>query len=256
MRAPYRFDHRVSAARAFGQLAHRRHRILGRGHIECRGRAQPLGDIHLALAFADGNDPHLALRQNTDELQPNRAAADHHCGIALLDSGFVNSAQHASQRFGHRRVRIGYAVGNFQHVLPHDSPRNPDVFRVRSVIEQQILAKIWLAFFAVKTNIARRGIRRKNAHAFAHAAVHPAAGFFNHSRELVAEQRRRLDHSRVITALPHFQVRAAGQRHFHPHQYLIFFDLGNIDGFDLQIFHAIQDGGRHVPISFFISAHA
>ena len=56
----------------------------------------------------------------------------------------------------------------------------------------------------------------------AHAVIHRAALLFHHARQLVPEKRGRLDHARMRSLLPHFQVRAAGERDFHAHQYFVF----------------------------------
>src|SRR6202041_975638 len=68
--------------------------------------------------------------------------------------------------------------------------------------------------------------------------------------------RRRLEHARVGSAFPHLQISSASQRHGHAHQYFVVADLGDIYGFDLQIFSAVQNCGVHMPTALPISAHS
>src|SRR5271163_3309162 len=173
-----------------------------------------------------------------------------------MHAGLADSAQHASQRLGHRGILKRNAVGNLDHVLPEDAPRNADVLRVGSVVEEQILAQIRLALAAIETRITRRRIGRQYAHTRLHAAVHVLAGLFNHARKLVPEKRRRLNHARVISALPHLQISSTSQRHGDAHQHFVVADLGDIYGLVLKIFRPVQNRRVHMPTALPISAHS
>src|SRR5208283_798292 len=100
---------------------------------------------------------------------------------------------HAGQRLGHGGVNERDVVGNFDHVFADDAAGNADEFRIGAVIEQQILAKVWLVLAAIKTLIARSGIGWNHAHAFADARIDGATSGFDDAGEFVAEQRGRPD---------------------------------------------------------------
>jgi predicted regulator of Ras-like GTPase activity (Roadblock/LC7/MglB family) len=102
----------------------------------------------------------LALRKNADEFQSDGPATDDDNRIAGMHARLADSAQDASQWLGHGGILKGDTIGNLDHVLAHDAPRNADVLRVGAIIEKQILAKIRLALAAEETRIARRGICR------------------------------------------------------------------------------------------------
>ena len=56
--------------------------------------------------------------------------------------------------------------------------------------------------------------------------------------------------------LPDFEVCAAGQRHFHAHEYFVVGQGGNVDALDFQIFSAVQHGRCHVSIAFAFYSHS
>src|SRR6202451_4204063 len=72
----------------------------------------------------------------------------------------------------------------------------------------------------------------------------------------MTEKRRGLDHALMKPLLPDFQVRAAGERHFHAHEDFIVRERRNVNALDFQIFGAVQDGCRHMPIAFAIDSHS
>ena len=93
-----------------------------------------------------------------DKFQSDRPAANHNGCVTRLDTGFVDSAKHASQRLDHCRILKRNVFRNHQHVLPDDPPRNANIFRIGPIVEQQVLAKIALPLAAKKADIARRRI--------------------------------------------------------------------------------------------------
>ena len=151
----------------------------------------------------------------------------------------MNSAQHAGQRLDHRRVLKRNVLRDHQHVLPDDAPRDADVFRVGAVVEQQVLAKIALPLAAKQADVAGRRIRRNDARADLQAAVHVGSQRFDDAGKLVPEHRRRRNHARVVSPLPDFQIRAAGQGDFDADQRLIRREPGDIHALDLQILASI-----------------
>ena len=78
-----------------------------------------------------------------------------------------------------------------------------------------------------------------------HSGIHALSHSHNFADHFVAEDRGRLDHLGVITALPDLQVRAVGQRQAHTQQHFIHGQRGHINLFDAKIFAAVEHGGRH-----------
>ena len=161
----------------------------------------------------------------------------------------MQPAQHAGQRLGHGRVFVGNVRRNGEHVAFHDPPRYTDVLRIGAVVEEQVLAKIFLVLGAEETHAAGRGVQSHHAHSFAETA-HSRADLLDHSRQFVPEQGRRHNHAGVITALVDLQVGAASERDLHFDQDLTFPHAGNGHLLDLYVFLAVQDGSRHFSIHF------
>ena len=134
--------------------------------------------------------------------------------VADFDSGFVQAAQHAGQRLGHGGVFETDAGRDDQHVRFDDAARDADVFRVGSVVEEQVFAEIFLVLGAVEAHLARGGVERDYAHALLEG-VYALADFLDDSGEFVAEERRGDDHAGVVTALVNLEIGAAGERHLH-----------------------------------------
>ena len=177
--------------------------------------------------------------QDADKFQSDRPATDDHGRVTRLYAGFMNSAKHASQRLDHRRILKRNVFRDHQHVLPDDSSRDADIFRVGAIVEQQVLAKIALPLAAKQADVARRRIRGNHARADLQAAIHVGAQRFDNAGKLVAEHRGRRNHARVISPLPDFQIRAAGQGDFDADQRLIRREPGNVHALDLQILASI-----------------
>src|SRR6266566_4215820 len=111
-----------------------------------------------------------------------------------------------------RRALVVDRVRHFEHVFHDDAPGDAHVFCVRAVVKQQVVAKIFLAAAAVVATQARSGIRGDNAHPDAPTRIHALAHGDNLTHQLVTEDRRRLNHLRVIAALPNLEVGTVGER--------------------------------------------
>ena len=204
------------------------------------------GHLFVALDHRD----HVATdgSGHLDEHESDGAAADDGNGVADLDSGFVEAAQHAGQRLGHRRVFGTDVLRDDQHVRLNDAPGDADIFGVGSVVEQEVFAKIFLVLGAVEAHLAGGGVKCDHAHALLEAED-AFADFFDHTGQFVAEEGGRNNHAGVIAALIHLKVGAAGESHLHLDQGSSpFSHARDRHSFDLEIFFAVQDGRRHFSI--------
>ena len=158
----------------------------------------------------------------------------------------MNPTKHAGQRFGERRALVVDRVRHFEHVFHDDAPGDAHVFRVRAVVKQQVVAKIFLAAAAVVATQARSGIGGDNAHPDAPARIHALAHGDNLAHQLVTEDRRRLNHLRMIAALPNLEVGTVGERQTDAQQNFIRGQGRHVDLLNAQIFAAVQDRRRHL----------
>src|SRR6185369_4337022 len=74
--------------------------------------------------------------------------------------------------------------------------------------------------------------------------------FFDHSGEFVPEQSGGHDHARMIAALVHLQVGAAGKGYRHLHQNFAISHPRNWYPFNLYVLFAIEDGGCHLSVHY------
>ena len=89
-----------------------------------------------------------------------RAAADDGDGVALARVAIFNAVDGAGQRLGERGVLQRDAVGNAKRVFGDDARGNADVLGVCAVVEEQIVAEIFLVAQAEVADAARRGVER------------------------------------------------------------------------------------------------
>ena len=158
----------------------------------------------------------------------------------------MDSAKHAGQGFGQRGTLVVHRVRHFQHVFHDDAAGDTHVVRVGAVVEQQVVAKIFLATAAMIAAQARRGIRGNNAHANPPARIHPLAQGHDFADQFVAKDGRRLNHFCVIAALPDFEVGTVGKRQADAHQDFVGRHSGHVNFFNAQIFAAIEHGRSHL----------
>ena len=229
------------------ECAHRFHRIRHLGDLHHFMRAHVLGRRNLRLALHHGN--HFAADgvRHLHKHQSDRPAANHRNGVADFNLGLMQSTQHAGQRLNHGRFFVADVLGNRQHVQLNDALGNANVFRISAVVEEQVFAKIFLVFGTVEAGLAGRGIQRHHPHAF-FECPNARADFFDHTRQLVPEQRRRHDHARMISPLVDLEIGAAGQGHLHLDQH---FPVPHPrDGYflNLYVLFTVEDSGRHLSV--------
>ena len=159
----------------------------------------------------------------------------------------MDSAQNARQGFNHCRIDKGNMRRNLLHILAHNAPGDADVFGICAVIEKQILAQIAAFLAAKETDAAGGRVRGHYARADSPILGSFRADLLDHSGEFMAENRRRGDHSRMVTAFPNLEIGAASEGHFNPHQNFVRCQGGNIDLFDFQVLAAIEHRGGHMP---------
>src|SRR5216684_741240 len=100
----HRFDDNIATALLRGERAHGFDHVGNFGGLNNFVSAHVLGgdDLFVALHYCDYVAADGAGYLN--EHESDGAAADDGDGVAYLDAGFVQAAQHASQRLGHGRV--------------------------------------------------------------------------------------------------------------------------------------------------------
>ena len=162
----------------------------------------------------------------------------------LRGRGILKPVHGAGQRLGERGVLQRHILRNDESVLRDDARGNLDELRIGAVVEDQIVAKILLAAQAEVALAAGRGVERDDA--IAGSEIGDAlAGFDDGSGQLVAEERGRNDHARVISAAKDFEIGAAGESRANADDELAGCGLGNGNLLDADIFAAVKDGGAH-----------
>jgi hypothetical protein len=159
----------------------------------------------------------------------------------------VQAAKDAGQRLGHRSLFDTDAWRDNQHVGIDDAARNPNVFGVSAVVEQEIFAEVLLMFGAVEAHLARRGIQGDDAHAFLES-VDTGSYFLDDSGQFMAEQGGRHDHAGMVAALVHLKISAAGQGNLNFDQNLAFSHARDRYFLNLEVFFAVQDGCGHFSV--------
>src|SRR5258708_37662851 len=92
----------------------------------------------------------------------------------------------AGQRLSQCRMLERHMIRNMQCILGNDAGWNADEFRIRSIIEEQIVAKIFLAVSTEVALPARRGI--ESHHSIASEEVgDPFAGLHYGTGQFVAK---------------------------------------------------------------------
>ena len=203
------------------------------------------GDLRIALDHRN----HVAADgfRHLHKHQADRPAANDRHGVADLDPGFMQAAQNAGQRLGHRGILEAHIRRHDEHIGFHNAARNPDVLGVGAIVEQQIFAKVQLVLGAIEAHAAGSRVERHHAHALLEAA-HALADFLDRARQFMPEQRRRHNHAGVIAALIHLQIGAAGERHVDLDQNFALTHTRDRHSFNLDVFFAVEDGGRHLAV--------
>ena len=204
-----------------------------------------LGRHHLGIALHNRNHVAADRVRHLDKHQPNRTTADHGHRIADFDSGLVQTAQHTSQGFHHRRILVAHIVGDGQHIGFDNAARNANIFSIGAIVEQQVFAEILLMFLAEETDAAGSRVEGDDSLPFLELA-NSRSDFVDRPRQLVPEKSRRRDHAGVVAAAIHFHVRAAGECHLDFDQNLPFVQARDWNLFDLHVLFAVEDGSRHL----------
>ena len=210
-------------------------------------RAHVLGGFDLAVALDDGDHVAADGAGDLNEHEADGASAEDGDGVADLDAGFVQSAQHAGQRLGHGRVFDADVGRNDQHVGFNDAAGHANVFGVGTVVEEEIFAEVLLMLGAVEAHLAGGGVEGDDAHALLEA-VDSGADFLDDSGQFVAEQSRGNDHAGVVAALVHLEIGAAGQCDLDLDQNLAVSHARDGNFFNLKVFFAVQDGSGHFSV--------
>ncbi len=178
--------------------------------------------------------------------ESDRAAADDDGGVAGADFHLVNAAQNAGERLDKRGAAVIDGVRHLEHVFHHDAAGDAEIFGVGAVVEEQVFAEIFLAAAAMEAAQAWRGIGSDDALADAPAGINTLAESGDFADDFVAENGGRLNHARVVAALPNFKIGAIGEREANAEEHFVGGQSGHIDFFDAQIFAAIENGGGHL----------
>ena len=189
--------------------------LLNTGGLDHVGRAQLPRRLDLAVVLDDGDDLAAGKARDVKNHQPQRAAANDGHSVAGMRSGIFKAVDRAGQRLGQSRVFQGDVVGNVEGILGYDASRNADEFGISAVVEEQIVAEVFLAARAEVALAAGCGIERDDAAAVREAA-NSLACLDDGACEFVAKEGGRDDHAGMVAAAKDFQsvpqVRAAPTR--------------------------------------------
>ncbi len=105
----------------------------------------------LAVVLHDGDGLVAGQRGHVQNHQPQRAAADDGHGIAWARMRIFKPMHRAGQRLGERRVLQRHMFRHMERVLGHDARGNADELGIGAVVEEQIVAEIFLAASAEVT---------------------------------------------------------------------------------------------------------
>src|SRR5215472_4121214 len=239
------FNDGVGTTLVVGQSFHGGNNVWYLVYVDRDDGSETARHIERGGAPGDGDNPDAAAGKHANKLQPNRAAANYNRGIARAHFHLMNPAKHAGKRLGKRSALIIHGMRDFEHVFHGDAARNAHVLGISAIVEEQIVAKILLATAAVVATQARRGIRRHHTHSEAPARINAFARGYDVANQLMAKYRRRLNHARVIAALPNFEVGAVGERKADAQKHFVSGQRRNVDHLNPEILAAIEDGRRH-----------
>ena len=140
------FDHDVASALLRRKRANGVDYIRHFGSLNDFVSAHLLSGLDLAVTLYDGN---YVASDGAGDLHKHQAdgPTTQNCDrIADLDSGFVEAAKNAGQRFSHGCVFKCHIRRDDQHVGFDNAAWNANVFRVGTVVEEQVFAEILLVF--------------------------------------------------------------------------------------------------------------
>ena len=170
---------------------------------------------------------------------PMTATVSPGCGSRIF------KAMHgAGQRLSQRGVLQRNVIGNVQGVLGDDARRNADELSIGAVVEEQVVAEVFLPTLAEVALAAGSGIQRHHAAAVG-KTFNSLPCLDDGSGQLVAEEGRRHDHAGMVAAAKNFQVCSASEGGADADNQLAGGCPGNRHIFNANILAAMQDCGLH-----------
>jgi hypothetical protein len=158
----------------------------------------------------------------------------------------MNAAQDARERLDKRSTAVIDGVRHLEHVFHHDAAGDAEILGVGAIVEEQVFAEIFLAATTMETTQARRGISGDYTLADAPAGVNTLAQSCDFADDFVAEHGGRLNHARVVAALPDFEISAIREREANAKQNFVGGQSWHVDSFDAEVFAAIKHSGGHL----------
>src|SRR5437879_2905769 len=217
-----------------------RHRVLSLRAVNCGSSADAFCGFHLAPPLTHGNHTNATSRQNPHEFQSDRPAADDNGSIAGMDARFLDTSQNTGKRLHESSIDVGKMRRNFHHILTQDASRDKRVFGVCPVVEKKVLTEIGPVPQAEEAIVTRRRVGGDHPHAGPEAVTNGFAGFFDNTRQLVAEERRRRNHAGMVSLLPDLEIGPAGKRYLYTNQKVIGAHPRDRYFLDFYIFAAVQ----------------
>jgi len=188
-------------------------------------------------------DPRPALRGQLHQHQPDGPGAEHRHPRSRLDRAGLDPAHDAGQRLGQGGAVKRHAR-DAQHVLGDDARGQAGELRVGAVPEEQVVAQARPLPPAGAALAAGRGVGGHHRVA-PPPPVDPGADLLDDARHLVAEERRRHDHPRVIAAAEDLGVGAAGERGLDADQDLARPRARHRHVLDAEVALSVEDGRAH-----------
>src|SRR5665213_3488723 len=180
--------------------------------------------------------------------QTQRPPADHRDSIAFARARIFKAMDSARKRLGQRRMFHRHMIWNLQSVLCDDAGWDSDELCICAIVEEQIVAQVFLPAAAEVTFPAGSGIKRHNA--IAPCEFSNALARLNHrSGKFVTKQRRRHNHACVITAAKDFQIGPTSERRAHLDDDLSRPCLRYRNLLNSYIFTTVEDCGTHGAVS-------
>src|SRR5262249_31008339 len=114
------------------------------------------------------------------------------------------------------------------------------------------LAQVGSALPAEEAFIARGGVRGHDSHTRLKPVFRRSANLFDNPGHLMAEDRRRHNHPRVVTLLPNLEIGAASERDLYFDEKVVGTHSWDWYFFDFYVFAAVQYGRHHVSVALHI----
>ena len=200
--------------------------------------------FNLAIVLDDGDDFAAGERGHVEHHEAERAAADDGDDVAGMGAGVLKPMYGASQRLSERGVLERHVIGNVQGVLGNDARRDADELGVGAVVEEQIVAEIFLAVLAEITLTTGSGIKGHYTAATGET-FNAFSNLDDRSCQLVAEECRGDDHAGMVAASKDFQVCSTSESGSYANNQFAGGGARNWHVFNANILPAVQDRGLH-----------